>query len=188
MCGSQDSQNQGEQNYAWTPLFSWSLQSVRYPDGGVNGGEESQGCPYFIVGRRGGGDDWWREAVKTEGDISTGVAVEAAGDPPEAGSERERGEDEGQAQEQVDVTDFVAHFPGGRGGGLSGEDALDGQRKASGAIGQCSVMDIAAGGEVPGERGGFLPHFPAASGVGVVGIRKGLMMNDPKALREQERQ
>ena len=68
---------------------------------------------------------------------------------------------------------------------MASDDALDGQRESGGAIGESSVVDIAAGGEVSGEGRGFLPHFASAAGVGVVGVIQGIVLDDPEALREQ---
>lgn len=49
-------------------------------------------------------------------------------------------------------------------------------------------MDVAAGGEVSGERGWALPHFATAAGVGVVGIGKPVVLNYPEALEEEDGQ
>lgn len=186
MGGGEDSEDNGEEDDAGTPLAFGALEGVGDSNGGVDGGEEAECSPDFVIGCSGGGDDGRRETVKGEGDVSAGVAVEAAGDPPEAGSEEQGGEGEGKAQQQVDVADFVAHFPGGGSGRLAGQDALDGEREAGGSVGEGSVVDVAAGGEVSGEGRGLLPDFAAAAGVGVVGVRKRVVVDDPKALREKD--
>ncbi len=65
--------------------------------------------------------------------------------------------------------------------------ALHGEREAGDAIGEGAVaVEVAAGGEVAGERRGALPHLAAALGVAVVLLGELLVVDDPEALGEKE--
>jgi hypothetical protein len=68
-------------------------------------------------------------------------------------------------------------------------EALESERKAGHAVGECAVsVEVAAGGEVSGERRGPLPHLAAAAGEAVIGGGELLVADDPKALREEGQQ
>lgn len=56
------------------------------------------------------------------------------------------------------------------------------------AVGQNAVVNIAAGGEVPGQGRRFLPHFPSASCVLVVAVGERLVPGEPQALDEKKSQ
>src|SRR5690242_4051676 len=47
--GGEDSEDDGEKNDAGPPLVFWALEGVRHSDGGVDGGEEAECGPYFII-------------------------------------------------------------------------------------------------------------------------------------------
>ena len=49
-------------------------------------------------------------------------------------------------------------------------------------------MDVAAGGEVAGQRRGLFPDLAAAARVLVVAVAKVLMRDEPEALDEKDRQ
>ncbi len=91
-------------------------------------------------------------------------------------------------QQQQHVAELVAHLPGGGVRALAGKNALQGERQAGDAIPQGAVVDIAAAGEVSGERIWLLPHLPAAAGEIVVPRCEGLPMKYPEALRQEQEQ
>ena len=64
-----------------------------------------------------------------------------------------------------------------------------GERKAGDAVGEGAVaVEVAAGGEVSGERRRALPHLAAAAGEAVVGGGEFLVADDPETLGEEEEQ
>ena len=57
------------------------------------------------------------------------------------------------------------------------------------AVGEGAVaVEVAAGGEVSGERRRALPHLAAAAGEAVVGGGEFLVADDPETLREEDQQ
>ena len=71
-------------------------------------------------------------------------------------------------------------------GGEEGE-ALEGEGKAGDAVGEGAVaVQVAAGGEVSGERRRPLPHLTAAGGESVIGGGELLVAGDPQAFAEEK--
>ena len=61
------------------------------------------------------------------------------------------------------------------------------ERQAGDAVGEGAVaVEVAAGGEVSGERRRAFPHLAAAAGEAVVGGGELLVADDPQALAEEE--
>jgi len=61
--------------------------------------------------------------------------------------------------------------------------------KAGHAIGECAVaVEVAAGGEGPGEGRGTLPHLAAAAGEAIVGGGELLVADHPETLGEEGQQ
>ena len=78
---------------------------------------------------------------------------------------------------------------GGRAELVDGEqrEALRGERETGDAVGEGAVaVEVAAGGEVSGERRGALPHFAAAAGEAIVGGGELLVADDPETLGEED--
>src|SRR5579883_1184756 len=170
MRGGGESESQRQQHDAGTPLVVWALHGVSHADGKIDSRKEPKCHQNLIVGIRTGMNDWRSKTIERKRNVSSSVAIEPSRHPPEVCSERESGGNKRQPDEQQDVADFVAHFPGSGGRGLSAENALQGQRQSCSAVGERSVMNIAAGGEVAGQRRRLLPHLASAAGKFVIGL------------------
>ena len=102
-------------------------------DAGVESAEEAEGGEDFWIRIDGGAQDGGGEDVEGERGVASPVAEEASRDPPERSAEQDAGADEGQAQEQQDMGELVAQFPGG-GGCVAGlEDFVFGLAEVSAA-------------------------------------------------------
>ena len=99
MRGGGESEDDDKQEDAGTPFLLGTLQGMGDADGGIDGGIEREGGEDLVVGRGGGADNLRGEAVEGKCDVSAFVTVEPARNPPDRGSERKAGEDEGQTHE-----------------------------------------------------------------------------------------
>ena len=195
-----EAQRDGQQHDARTPLAARPLHGVGDADGGVDESVESPHGEDVVIGRDRHADDGGAEAVEAEREETALVAVETARNPPQAAAQQQREEHERQMDENDDEVQLMARLPcgsveraagveaiGGRTKVIDSEQskALEGERKASHAVGECSVaVEVAAGGEGPGERRGTLPHLAAAAGEAIVGGGELLVADDPETLGE----
>ena len=81
-------------------------------DAGVDAAVEAEGGQDFGIGRDAGLEDGGRKAIEGERGVAAEIAVETARDPPESAAQNAAGEEERQAQQEGDVGELVAEFPG----------------------------------------------------------------------------
>src|SRR5487761_1231110 len=77
----------------------------------------------------------------------------------------------------------MPHFPRRRIARLSQKNALNRQRESGDAIGKCSIADIAAGGQISGQRRRAFPKLATATRVRIVHTGQRLSMNHPQTLQ-----
>lgn len=65
---------------------------------------------------------------------------------------------------------------------------IEGKRKAGQTIGEDTIVDITATGEITGERGGVLPHFTSAARVLVVALGERLVSCQPETLHKKQQE
>ena len=71
-------------------------------------------------------------------------------------------------------------------GALGGK--VEREREAGQAVGEDTVVDIAATGKVSGQGRRLLPHLAPTAGVLVVTVRERLTAGEPQPLRQEEQQ
>jgi hypothetical protein len=64
-------------------------------------------------------------------------------------------------------------------------EQIERKRETGDAVGEHSIVDVAATGVIAGERRRPLPHFAAAARVLVVAIAQRLVRREPESLREE---
>jgi len=64
-------------------------------------------------------------------------------------------------------------------------EKIEREGKAGGAVGEDAVVNVAAGGEVSGQRRGLLPDFAPAACVLIIGVGQVLTRDQPEALDEK---
>ena len=89
-------------------------------------------------------------------------------------------------EQHQDVTEFVAHLPGGSVLALAGYYALQGEWQPGDTVSQRAIGDIAAGGEVARQGIWFFPHLASTARKVVVPRGERLAMKYPEALRHQQ--
>ena len=82
----------------------------------------------------------------------------------------------------------MPHLPGAGIAALAGDQPLESERQPGHAIGQNSVVNIAATGEVARNGRRPLPHLPPAARVLVIAFGQRGARNLPNALAQQQKQ